>query len=551
MNKKFQIKKLHAGEMPFTNFKNPSSLNRYTNTQKPIVDKIVDSNKQFVMLSAPPGLGKSLICSMAAYQLGDKINYVCSDKSLQDQLLNDFPEGVILKGRNNYKCNLFPHLNADTCVAQCQEYALEEITCDYYDTKEKLLKSNFRILNTFYLLYELNFSGQLSGQELIIIDEADTLDLNFTSFISLQVYDAQINKYGLGYPKLTVLESWIDWAGNAIDKLESSYNTSIFKNALDPEFIKANKLIQKLKLFITLVEDDWIYNRHSTYSEFKPIWISNKLIKKYLLRHSNRFILCSASLPPKPTICNTLAIESTKCDYIEVGSSFKPENRKVFYSPVMDMSYKNRDDYHVMIDAIEELINSPAYRNVKGIIHSQSYALRDLIMEMGDPRLITHDSHDKYDQLEKYFHSKEPLIFVSPSSVRGLSLNDDKCRFGICPKMPFPNLKDKAISARLYGSGNKGRVWYNCETAQILFQMSGRHVRSHSDWGDFHILDSCFDRIRKHLPEWFNKDIIEDFDYGEDDDEVVVKRAETKQIEFVTAKEALSDSLASADDFDY
>ena len=538
MQKEFKIVNLNTNEIPFRNFNNPSSLNRYNKTQKPITDLITESKKSFIMLSAPTGLGKSLICAMSAYTLSNKINYVCSDKQLQDQLLNDFPEAVVLKGRGNYTCNLFPHLNADTCVGQCAEYKAKEIQCNYYDKKAELLNADFRILNTFYLLFEMNYAGQLKGQDLIIIDEADTLDLNFISFVSLQVSDSLIRKYDLGYPKLTVVESWIDWAGDSIIKLEKSYNSENCKNSLDPEFVKADKLIKKLKLFILLVEDDWIYNRHNTYSEFKPVWITKELIQKYLFSHADRFILCSASLPPKATICNTLMIDPADCDYIEVGSSFLPENRKVIYEPVMDMSFKNKEKYMTMIDYVGIVLDRHATE--KGIIHCQSYALRDLIMEIGGNRLITHESKDKQKQLHIFYNSSEPLVFVSPSCVRGLSLNDDKARFGICVKMPFPNLGDKAISKRCYGSGNKGKMWYNSETAQAVLQMSGRHVRSHTDWGVMYILDSCFERVRKCLPKWFNDDIVEDFDYGEEEDQA-------KCPELVNAGITQPDE----DDFDY
>jgi Rad3-related DNA helicase len=518
-------------KIPFRNFTDKRSKERWEKSQQHIAEKIIASTKDYIMLSAPTGLGKSLICAMAGYKMAGKINYVCSDKSLQDQLLRDFPEAVVLKGRSNYKCNLIPHLQADSCVGRCTEYKTNSIDCEYYDQKEKMMAANFRILNTHYILFEMNFARQLSGQELIIIDEADTLDLNFIGFVSLQVTDKQVKKYKLGYPKLTVVESWIDWAGEAIIKLKKKYNKENCKNALDEEFVSADKLIKKLEIFLTLVQDDWIYNRHGTYSEFKPAWITKELIDEYLLQHASRFILCSASLPPKEVICDTLQLDITKCDYIEVGSSFKPENRKVYYDPIMDMSFKNKDKYGVMMDAIKAVMDR--YPDVKGIIHCNSYLLGEQIMAIGDDRLICHDSKNKEQQLKLFMESSDPLVFVSPSCIRGLSLADDMARFGICPKMPFPNIKDKAISVRLYGSGRKGKIWYNAETGQSVLQMSGRHVRSFTDWGDMHILDSCFGRVKKTLPKWYTEPIIRDFDYGDDDDDDI-PTIETPRIKEVT-----------------
>jgi Rad3-related DNA helicase len=119
--------------------------------------------------------------------------------------------------------------------------------------------------------------------------------------------------------------------------------------------------------------------------------------------------------------------------------------------------------------------------------------------------------------LKLFRESDKPLVFVSPSCIRGLSLDDDLARFGICPKMPFLNTQDKAISARLYASGQKGKKWYNSEAGQSVLQMSGRHIRSHTDYGDMFILDSCFGRVRKTLPAWYTGEIIQDFDYGDDD----------------------------------
>ena len=52
--------------------------------------------------------------------------------------------------------------------------------------------------------------------------------------------------------------------------------------------------------------------------------------------------------------------------------------------------------------------------------------------------------------------------------------------------------------------------------------MAGRPVRHFADWGTLWILDSCFDRVRKTLPKWFNSDIIQDFDYLVDTEPEVV-----------------------------
>lgn len=470
---------------------------------------MVKSNKRVIMLSAPTGIGKSLIAAMAGHEIAPVINYVCSDKALQHQLVESFPEAVVLQGRNNYTCNLFPHLRADSCVGKCEKYKEFEIPCNYYDQKAKLLRARFRILNTHYLLFEMNYAGQLSNQELIIIDEADTLENIFIGFIGLGVTDGQIKKYGLGKPKITVIESWKEWASESIETLKESYDPKYFENGLDQEYVKATKLIEKLKLFLRLVRDDWIYNSNSSMSEFKPVWLTPELTEKYLFSHAKRFILMSATLPPKAVFCETLGLNIADADYIEVGSPFKIENRLIKYLPVMDMSYKNKDEYYIMIDEIERIVNS--HPDWKGIIHSQSYTLTEQIMEsLGrDERYISHNSaKDKQEQLDIFISASDPLVFVSPSCIRGVDLAGDRGRFGICPKIPFLNLKDKMVAARLFGSGSRGQRWYNAMAQMSIVQLSGRIVRNYEDWGIIYITDTCFERIRGGLAEWYKQAII-------------------------------------------
>ena len=495
--------------IPFKNFQSPKARIRYDNSQKHIVEQMVKSNKRIIMLSAPTGLGKSLVAAMAGHQLAPVINYVCSDKALQHQLVESFPEAVVLQGRNNYTCNLFPHLQADSCTAKCEKYKEFEIPCDYYDQKAKLLRSNFRILNTYYLLFEMNYAGQLSNQELIIIDEADTLENIFIGFIGLGITDGQIKKYGLGRPKVTVVESWVQWAAESIETLKESYDPKYFENGLDQEYVKATKLIKKLKLFLQLVQDDWIYNNDSSKSEFKPVWLTPELTEKYLFSHAKRFILMSATLPPKAVFCETLGLNVADADYIEVDSPFKIENRIIKYLPIMDMSYKNKDKYYIMMDEIERIVNS--HPDWKGIIHSQSYALTEQIMEAlgSNERYITHESaKDKQEQLNIFMNASDPLVFVSPSCVRGVSLDDNLARFGICVKTPFLNLKDKMVGARLFGSGSRGSRWYTSQAVQAILQLSGRTTRNYDDWSITYLLDSCTERLFSLFPQWYRDSIV-------------------------------------------
>ena len=202
-------------------------------------------------------------------------------------------------------------------------------------------------------------------------------------------------------------------------------------------------------------------------------------------------------------------MKTADADYIEVDSPFKIENRLIKYLPTMDMGYKNKDKYYIMIDKIKDIVNS--HPDWKGIIHSQSYSFTQQIMESsgGNERYISHEStKDKQEQLDIFMNSSDPLVFVSPSCIRGVDLVGDKSRFNICPKIPFLNLKDKMVAARLFGSGSRGQRWYNAMAVMGVVQLSGRTTRNYEDWSVVYILDTCFERIRGGLPEWYKQAII-------------------------------------------
>ncbi len=130
-------------------------------------------------------------------------------------------------------------------------------------------------------------------------------------------------------------------------------------------------------------------------------------------------------------------------------------------------------------------------------------------MKIGNGRLITHDSDDKEEQLGKFKSSSEPLVFVSPSSERGLSLDEDFARFCIWAKVPFANLNDKQISARL-NTRPFGSRWYSSNAAMAIVQGAGRGVRNENDYCATYIFDAQFERLIRYMPNWFKDAIVID-----------------------------------------
>ncbi len=496
---------------PFKKFDNPESIKRYCAGQKDVVRRIEQSSKKVIILNAPTGVGKSLIAMMSGNKLSYTTNYVCTTKVLQNQLKDDFNEAYVMKGRSNYKCNKFwttdNKITAGDCASKCDDVKGGKLPCDYEDAKAAMFKAKYRVLNTAYWLAECNYVGKLSKQKFVVIDEADRLDGEAVNFIGLVVSKFDIKKYGLKAPaKITKWEAWKRWGMDTKAIMNKKCPGSMNNNERDKNVIMAYRFKNKVQMFNETVDESWIFEKTKYGSwVFKPIWINKKLGEQYIWRHADKFVLMSAT----PPMAKSLGLDNKDVDVIDVESSYPVENRWVYYNGVVDMSYGNKDRHEDVVKHVRHILNK--HQTHKGIIHTCSYKLRDMIMDkIGNAfidRIITHDSKNKEEKMEEYLQARRNAVFVSPSSERGISLDGDKGRFCVWLKVPFGNLGDKQIKARTW-SKPFGSEWYGNDAMQTIVQGCGRVVRGYDDWGYSYILDSQFSKIKQYCPNWFMQGLV-------------------------------------------
>lgn len=472
--------------------------------QTEIVSTVLSRDKKVIVLNAPTGLGKSIL----GWSIGHTKNhpkqtlYICSSKMLQDQLGSDFPEMSILKGRSNYSCNLYQSLSADECTGKCDSYKSGDIKCDYEDQKNGALANPYTILNLSYYLTEANNIGRFSKRGTVIIDEADSLEDSLVDFISLNIHPRTIQKYDLGEPDyVTKLDAWKKWCDRAIVKLSSWNNWPPYKDELIKEKVKIKRMIAKTNLLRENINETWLFEHKDKFS-FRPLWLTRQLFDSYFLNHANQFILMSATMLPKQILSKLFGLNSNEFDYLEIDCPFPIANRQIIYKPIKRLKYGESEQE--IYQEIEKTIQKHKYQ--KGIIHAVSYDRMNKIAQICPSRMITHNQYNKSDQLEKFYQSSNG-IFVSPSSERGLDLYDDRARFAIWPKMPFPSLGDKIISARTYAKPF-GDYWYKATTAQSVIQGCGRIVRHKDDFGINYIFDAAFDSLVEFCPKYFRDAIV-------------------------------------------
>ena len=516
---------LNLAKSNFSNYRNQD----FRTHQAEAIKYVLESEKKIVVLEAATGSGKSLIGMVTGSATGN-LSYLVHTKILQNQITQDFPESSSLFGRANYICKMSSDHTCDECshtlMMPCRH---KRTDCEYESRKKEVLAAKYKIMNYDYYLSECNYVEKFSGAPLVVIDEADSLENVLINFTTLQFSSYALRRMDMldwaGKLKMTskdkvgLLESWKEFGAmanervnNVIKKLSrdiESWGQDL--NLQQMEVLKEKsrvvRLKEKINLFLDNVDENWLLdNQDGSKLIFRPLWMTQELAENFLWRHGQKFVLMSASFYPKLILAKCLGIDVDDMDYHEVLSQFPVSNRPVYCCPVANMTAKTTEaELPKLISAVKTIVD--AYPDVKGIIHAVSYKLAESIISgVNNPRLITHNSHDRQEVIDNFIESSEPLILVSPSLERGISLDEDKCRLIIILKAPFLSLGDKIISSRLYSS-HIGQQWYTATMLLTILQMCGRGIRSKDDKADTFILDTqakkAIQSYPSFLPSWW------------------------------------------------
>lgn len=484
--------------------------------------------------------GKTLIAEMTRRLIAAKALYVCHSLGLQDQFLADFPYAQVLKGRSNYstQSGAFPDITCADCdlsgppeemiCSWCPEPAM----CNYIEARETALASPIAVVNTAYLLAEANNVGRLTGKgekagterDLIIADEADTLEAIVMSHAEFRISATMLRKLKVNPPKkgshAPTVAAWLtDELTKAIGRrmeilAPPELDLGMAPNVNDNRELKAltNLAGRVPAVAREIVGDGWVRDYDNTDSFIlKPVTV-DQVSRQWLWRHSKRWLLMSATLVSTDEMIASLGMEGLRCETVTVPMTFPVENRPVHAIRVAEMSAKNRDTaWPQMADGISKILER--HPDDKVLVHTVSYKLADeLFREVDDPidrpKFTYMNSGARDLVLAKYRKIDGPAVIYAPSLDRGFDFKGDDARVVIVAKVPYPNLGDKQVSARLHTRG--GQEWYTVQTIRSLVQMTGRGVRSAEDWCVSYILDSSFtDRIwrksKRLLPRWWKQ----------------------------------------------
>jgi Rad3-related DNA helicase len=109
--------------------------------------------------------------------------------------------------------------------------------------------------------------------------------------------------------------------------------------------------------------------------------------------------------------------------------------------------------------------------------------------------------------LRHHFTTEKPTIIVSPSVSTGVSFDNERSRFQVIAKIPYPSLASQKNKMRQKTYPD----WYSWRTVAELIQACGRSVRNHKDYADTIIIDGSFSDVLKfsshYMPLWFQESI--------------------------------------------
>ena len=496
----------------------PSKYIQWRPNQSAAVEEIMSSQSPFVTQIAPTGSGKSLQYATAAHTAFNRAVILTSTKGLMRQLENDFSEiGLVaVKGKNSYMCtaeNDGSRCDEGPCNAGFKCKYQDQGGCPYYDAVAAARVSPLIVTNyAFWMTYN-KYAQKLPTPDLLVCDEAHDLPQLVSDFLTSKINRQHPLIWSILTPpaneKTISVERWAEWADSMLRPVRDRVN-SLRKYIKDND--GASKTVRRelktltalLKNLLTMADmnsQDWVMDVNDHHLEFAPIWPKD-YTQDVLFLDSKKVLLTSATVCQKTT--QMLGIPKELNQISEFPHSFPVQNRMLTFIPTVRLNiHASKLDIREWTSKIDQIIRPRLDR--KGLIHTVSYERRNFVMAQSEYSkfMVSHDTGDIIRSITRFKKADPPLIMVSPSMTTGVDLPYDDCRYQIIGKVPYPDMRNKIVKARLTEDSEYG-AYIAC---QQLVQAVGRGTRSRNDWCENFIIDNSIRWIMKDykhfMPNWF------------------------------------------------
>lgn len=510
--------------------------------------KKLPPNIKYILCEVPVGGGKSpLALNLSGWfskELGDA--YILTpQKVLQKQYEDSFQKKLLhsMYGKSNYSCNT-KGTNCELGAAikpRCSD-------CPHTTAFQRVATSPNVVLNytlAFLLFKYVTDERIIRKRDLIVFDEAHTIETHLTEFNAISISEFRCKQIGtVAFKQFTSMRTAIDWMRNVylpalIDKIaklkpmEQEILSECEQDGRPPTKAELNtlSLVKELANHKDMIHEqliipsfDDVYRDYVLVNEGKTLFKFKELYGKRNFRQivepmADKFLFMSSTILDKKSYCEDLGLDPTQAAFISLDSEFELDNRPVFYMPTAKMSFgwdkpERKKESDLMLAKIKRLCVD-MHPDDTGVIHAGSFQIASWLvqnLENKIPHRIMHHNPGSgltRDAVLEEFQELDgmPKLLISPSVTEGLDLKDDKGRFAIFAKVPFPYIGDAWVKKRMDLSDS----WYKRQALIAMIQGGGRVVRSNSDWGHVYILDSSFGYLMKTattiIPKWWKQSI--------------------------------------------
>jgi Rad3-related DNA helicase len=516
-----------------------------------IISSYLDDKKKIVILSAPTGTGKSIIGAVVAdvlHELDRDSAYPCDTASfilmstniLTKQYADSFKDKkdfILVKGANNYPCEVLSTTTIDETAASCcendflksEDPDLMQVVakycknCEFAYIKRQKHYAKHLITNFSYFFIDRLFTQRHDKRTLTVWDEAHTLNDAFAEHCAVFISEKRLLAYAeeLG-EHLTRTDIKVPQTFKKIreaiknktiteknylilvEELRDSYLSIKELATLEakslmtsnmPKYSKLQKISKKYADLSCKISDLLHYNYEHIFElndfekevSIKPIFVGtmfNQLI-------NSKFQLFMSATVSEELLVSTLGLDPIDIQFIKLPSTFPIENKKVVFLGIEKLNYTTMKDPKVinkLSKACLKLVNRHEGEN--GIILTPSFDVTEKISELllaNDVNLFQHERGTPLSPLLDIFKkSKTPGILISPSLFEGISLDDDLSRFQIFVKTPYLSLGSKRVK---YIADNYSQI-YSLSAILKLVQGAGRSVRHEEDFAITYCLDN-------------------------------------------------------------
>ena len=485
-------------------------------------------------------------------ELGKQGYLVTSDLMLQDQYEEDFKRLKLdwpsIRGVDNYNCNVndLPFSLADCKMKGIGYEQAEKLscwgTCGYLQARRRAKELPVALFNYSYYLIQRNYvEDKMQEQDreipfpkrdFVFFDEAHKVDSIVQSHFSPRIdvgtpkIFREVNKF---VQKHAIDAAWVseNRIADIVDRLmreddhqELMRHISEFRGiAVVYRRVRSAALIRSKRQYkngdvpkewqtffgrMDRLKDIWckfddyhdiikdlgtdaiVINRKETETQFLCLEEA-MMIDKFLQKKSGFKVFMSATLGDIRSYAKHTSMGNAKV--IRMNNNFDYKKSPIVFVNRNKLSFREREqNLPKVVKTLDKILEK--HRGQSGIIHAGSYDFMNYINSNSKHKFsfITYDVAKERGGAIDLFNKSDGKILIGPSLLEGLDLKDEKSRFQIFFKVPYPSLGDPLVKAKMRAFPG----WYDWKTGISIQQGAGRSIRSKDDWAVTYILDACF-----------------------------------------------------------